>query len=230
MSHSDIRDLIPLYALDALEEPEAAEVDRHLKDCEDCRQLLSESYQVTSLMADDGPAPSHVWQRIDYQISDLEKSEIVDLATRRKQRRWMSIALAAATAAVVFAGVTIMQQSIEGDEALVALAGGVADNQGSVVADFVVDDASVAQVVLGVDGVGYVIPTDSLAPLDSDRTYQLWVITPDEKVISAGVLGATPGPSTFTWKGDVAGFALTREVAGGVVSSDGDVVSLITDI
>jgi hypothetical protein len=48
-------------------------------------------------------------------------------------------------------------------------------------------------------------------------------------VISAGVLGNNPEPATFTWTGDVSGFALTREVAGGVISSAGDVVSVIED-
>ena len=43
----------------------------------------------------------------------------------------------------------------------------------------------------------------------------------------AGVLGNEPVPSRFTWTDDVAGFALTREVAGGVVSSEGDVVSVV---
>jgi hypothetical protein len=43
------------------------------------------------------------------------------------------------------------------------------------------------------------------------------------------VLGNRPGPSTFTWTGEVTGFALTREIAGGVVSSAGDVVAVITD-
>jgi hypothetical protein len=51
-------------------------------------------------------------------------------------------------------------------------------------------------------------------------------VTPDEQVISAGVLGSDPAPSRFTWSGDVAGFALSREVAGGVESTAGDVVSV----
>jgi hypothetical protein len=55
------------------------------------------------------------------------------------------------------------------------------------------------------------------------------VINDIEDVISAGVLGNEPAPATFTWTGDTTGFALTREVAGGVVSSAGDVVSVITD-
>ena len=52
------------------------------------------------------------------------------------------------------------------------------------------------------------------------------MITPAELAISAGVLGNEPGAARFSWAGDVAGFALTREVSGGVVSSEGDSVSV----
>jgi hypothetical protein len=56
------------------------------------------------------------------------------------------------------------------------------------------------------------------------------VINDTDDVISAGVLGPEPAPSTFRWSGPIAGFALTREVAEGVVSSAGDVVSVIADL
>jgi hypothetical protein len=52
------------------------------------------------------------------------------------------------------------------------------------------------------------------------------VVTPDDLVISAGVLGSEPLPSRFTWQGQSAAFVLTREVAGGVTSSAGDVVAV----
>lgn len=38
-----------------------------------------------------------------------------------------------------------------------------------------------------------------------------------------------PAPATFTWTDETTGFALTRVLAGGVVTSAGDVVSVITD-
>jgi hypothetical protein len=103
-----------------------------------------------------------------------------------------------------------------------------AAEEGAFVGDFLVDQVSVAQVVLTSDGRGFVVPTDELAPLEETHTYQLWVINDREDVISAGVLGAAPAAATFTWTGDVSGFALTREVAEGVISSAGDVVSVIT--
>ena len=111
---------------------------------------------------------------------------------------------------------------------MIAAAEQAASSPGAYVGDFVVDGSSVAQVVLTDDGHGFVVPTEDLEPLMPQRTYQLWVITADEQVISGGVLGNEPRASTFTWTGEVSGFALTREVAGGVVISEGDVVAVAT--
>jgi anti-sigma-K factor RskA len=138
---------------------------------------------------------------------------------------------AAAAIALVFGGILVGQNlagsDLATDSGVIAAAEVAADQTGSFVSSFEVDGVAVAQVIVTTEGLGYVIPTEDLEALPSDRTYQLWVITPDELVISAGVLGAVPGPATFTWTGDIAGFALTREVAGGVVSSAGDVASVI---
>jgi hypothetical protein len=74
------------------------------------------------------------------------------------------------------------------------------------------------------DGTGYVIG-DSLPPLAPDRTYQLWAIT-EGGVISAGVLGSDPGIVPFQAVGELAGLAITEELAGGVVSSQNDPVAV----
>jgi hypothetical protein len=73
------------------------------------------------------------------------------------------------------------------------------------------------------DGTGYVIG-DSLPPLAPDRTYQLWAIT-EGGVISAGVLGSDPGIVPFQAVGELAGLAITEELAGGVVSSQNEPVA-----
>ena len=83
-----------------------------------------------------------------------------------------------------------------------------------------------AEVVLGRDGVGYLVSED-LPPLSSQSTYQLWAIV-DDRVISAGVLGSAPSVAPFNVDGAAAvdGFALTIEVRGGVVSSEHAPVSI----
>jgi len=48
-------------------------------------------------------------------------------------------------------------------------------------------------------------------------------------MVSGSALGDEPRPSAFTWDAPVSGFALTREVTGGVTISAGDVVAVATD-
>ena len=231
MSHLDLLEQVPLYALHALPDDERIDFDKHLEACNECQRLLDETYTITASFAEDGPAPTMVWDRIAAEIT--EQTPIADLGRERGRRRWMSMTLVAAAAALVFVGITLVQRSMinsfEGPDGVVALAEAAAGDPDSFVGEFLVDDEVVAKVVLDSDGLGYVIPETSLTSLSEDRTYQLWVITAEEKVISAGVLGHTPTASTFTWSGDVSGFALTREIAGGVVTSDGDVVSVVTE-
>ena len=138
--------------------------------------------------------------------------------------------MAAAIAALVFGAVAIFEalqlNGMQGPDGVIAAAEAAAQEPGAIVADLDSPDGVVAQVVLSPDGEGFLLP-DNMEALGDDRTYQLWVLTPDEEAISAGVLGNEPEPVRFTWSGDVAGFALTREVAGGVESTAGDVVSVV---
>lgn len=220
---------VALYALDALEGRELSEFENHLETCEICRVELDEYRAVASTLVRDESASDETWHLIQATIRD----QTLDHGTEPgvESNRWGWVAVAAAVA-LVLGGFLGWQLATDGDasENIVAEADQAASDPGSIVADFLVEDVAVAQVVLTADGRGYVIPTDDLVELDDDRTYQLWVINEAEDVISAGVLGAQPAPATFTWTGDIAGFALTREVAGGVVSSAGDVVSVITDV
>ncbi|HSJ33801.1 MAG TPA: anti-sigma factor [Acidimicrobiia bacterium] len=231
MSVDEVRDLIPLYALDALEGDEQIAVQSHLPGCGECRtDLARQEATVAELIPEEGPATG-VWQRIVDQIDLLEADGPVSIDRGPRRSRGLKwLATVAAGAALVLATGVVAQrladQPLSGSQAVLAAAGVAATGEGAVVAELVGDAGTVARVVLTAEGEGFVLPA-GLDPLGPDRTYQLWVITADDLVISAGVLGADPAPARFTWSGEVAGFALTREVAGGVVSSAGDVVAAV---
>jgi anti-sigma-K factor RskA len=209
------------------------EVESHVATCEICAAELAVHRSVAGGLSFDEPAPSAVWQRIAAEIAVPDASSPVtslDRARRRPERNAAWLVSIAAIVVLVLGLAAIFQavtnDDLTGPEAVIAAAEAAAEEPGSVVAEFTTESGSVGRVVLTSDGEGYVIPSE-LETLGTDRTYQLWVITPEEVAISAGVLGNEPGPSRFTWTDDVAGFALTREVAGGVVSSAGDVVSVV---
>ena len=223
-------DLAPLYALDALEGEELDAFEAHLPTCAECRRAVDDNRAIASGLVVDEPASELTWQRIRRSI-DVDGSDAP--AKAGASRTWQWVAGVAAGAAIVFGAILafdLVGESRLTPEAVVAAADEAADEPGAIVGDFLVDNVAVATVVLAEDGRGFVIPTDELAALEDARTYQLWVINDSEAVISAGVLGNDPLPATFTWTGDVSGFALTREVAGGVVSSEGDVVSVISGV
>lgn len=79
-----------------------------------------------------------------------------------------------------------------------------------------------ASIVLTAAGTGFVVDDrrDGLARLPADRTYQLWAVV-GKKTISLGLLGSRPSIVPFSVAGSsgVSVFAITNEVAGGVVAS-----------
>jgi anti-sigma-K factor RskA len=233
MSGVEMHDLVALYALDALAAEERDDFERHLQSCAECEASLARHRSAATALVPDGPASDATWERISAAIATEadDRAGVVRLRRDLSNAVWKTVAGIAAAAAFVFAGFALSGGDPDrmSSEGIVAAAEEVAAEPGTFVGDFVVEDVSVARVVLSSDGRGFVIPTEELVALDPERTYQLWVINDIEEVISAGVLGNDPAPATFTWTGETTGFALTREVAGGVISSAGDVVSVITD-
>lgn len=64
MAHTQARELIPLFALDALEGRERDEVRSHLDSCPVCRSELSRYMSVTAALTPDSGAPRQTWDRI----------------------------------------------------------------------------------------------------------------------------------------------------------------------
>jgi anti-sigma-K factor RskA len=237
MNHEEFLAFVPLYALDTLPREEAEAVERHLADCAACRVELDSYHAAAASLIPDSEAPPRLWERISQQVdqdSSLAPVTVIRPKDPARPGIWRVVAGIAAAAALVLGGLVVGQRALEsvltGDRAIIAAAARAAAEPGSIVTEFVVDGVAVAKVVLAETGRGFVLPSEELPVLDSERTYQLWVINKDGEVISAGVLGNDPTASLFTWRGPIAGFALTREVAGGVMSSAGDVVSVVTDL
>jgi hypothetical protein len=236
MTTHEMVDQVALYALDALEDTETAEFESHLQLCDECLDEVAMYRSVAANLVHDDQTSDATWERIRVLITESPETttaDVVPLRSADSATPWKWVASIAAAAALLLGGF-LAAQLITGSELtgenITAAADRAASESGAIVGDFLVGGVTVAQLVLAPDGSGFVIPTDDLDSLDPTRTYQLWVINDAADVISAGVLGADPAPSTFTWTGGVSGFALTREVAGGVVSSAGDVVSVIEDV
>ncbi len=234
--HESHEDLIAAYARDALDASESVEVERILGQDPRLRAELDSYRSVAAVLAEavetspSTPSPA-VWEGIASSIAgDADKAppELSTVVTMRKQSRFFKlisgVSIAAIAATAVLAVSVVRLASSDDDPTQVAISALLEDPQSEVVtlqgSDGVGADA---KIVLGPDGVGYIF-ADTLPAIAADRTYQLWAVVGDE-VISAGVLGADPEQSPFQVVGDVVGFAITNERAGGVPVSEGSLVA-----
>ena len=85
-SHGGIEALLAAYALDAVDEDEAAALDRHLAECPACRRELAAHREAAGLLADEGtPSPAGVWDRIRAEID--QPAPRPELPRRWRRRR-----------------------------------------------------------------------------------------------------------------------------------------------
>jgi anti-sigma-K factor RskA len=70
-SHTEIEELLGVYALDAVEAEERDLVEVHLAACARCRAEVEQHREVASLLAHTGePAPEGIWDRIAATLED----------------------------------------------------------------------------------------------------------------------------------------------------------------
>jgi anti-sigma-K factor RskA len=136
----------------------------------------------------------------------------------RPAARWrQGRVLAAAAAVAVVVGLGAVLLDLPGDDSgpVVAelAAEAAADPDSTLVTLSSATGEPAARVVL-TDDADFVL-FDDLPALDTDRTYQLWRTDQDQPV-SLGVLGdGAGGAARVSLPGDVGGFAISREPAGG---------------
>ncbi|MFZ4585384.1 MAG: anti-sigma factor domain-containing protein [Acidimicrobiia bacterium] len=239
----EFRDLLPLYAIDAVPLDQRRAVDVRLADDLDARREVMAYQETIAAVVGDAEPPASLWNRIATQIhADADPSQrdasadVVDLASRREARGWRTagIAIAAATVAAVFAfGVASVVNDSNDSSASPAGIERAAEQarrqpNATVVPLRTPSGATSADVVYLPDGNAW-FESRSLPSLPGDRTYQLWAIVGGKDaphVISAGVLGREPGTWGFRFDGPVEGFALTEELAPGVVASAHDPIAI----
>lgn len=191
----ELHDLVAPYALNALDDQERAQFERHLAGCEDCQAQLAELQEAAAALAfaESREPPPELRERI--LDAARENGKVIALP----RRRWLfpaTIATAAA-AAVAAVAVGVWATSLSRDldrersakesyaRALQLVGGGaevtaLADAEGGLL---VAPDGEAALVVCG------------LEPAPEGRTYEAWVIqgqTPRPAGLFRGGSGCPP--------------------------------------
>ncbi|HEX5585974.1 MAG TPA: anti-sigma factor [Acidimicrobiia bacterium] len=231
LTPAELRELLPAYAIDAVDEDERAAVESFLAQDADARAEVESLQRTASFLAHTGgPPPVGVWERLEAVIRETPHPEgavppprlvpITAAAPTHPNRRWQVLAVAAVVVAIASFSLWALDRG-GSDQATdtAALAQTAATTPGArhaVLRD--ADGATLARAVVLPDGTGY-LTTAALPALDDERTYQLWGVD-DHDAISLGVIGANPKVIAFHAANAANALAITNERAGGVVSSN----------
>jgi anti-sigma-K factor RskA len=109
----DAHDLTAAYALDALDPDEAEAYERHLSQCEECREQLAELNETAAALAFGAVAlaPPPRLRTSILEAAAAERSNVVPLLRRRWVSRGLAVAAAAAACIVVGLAVSLSQSS-----------------------------------------------------------------------------------------------------------------------
>lgn len=238
MRHDEIRELLGVYALDAVDRREAAAVEAHLAICPECRSEVDAHRAAASCLVDvSDEAPARVWDQLQ---DDIYRADVADSRVRRSN---LSPFLGIAAALLVFAGLVVQTVRLDQTKAELALAeqrssdlelalaagdlqraATLASANPSATTAVIEGSLGAGTVIILPNGVGFLIG-ENLPRLDEQHTYQLWAVQAGE-VVSAGILGSSPGVTTFTIERELLeGLVITAEESGGVAQSQETVVS-----
>jgi anti-sigma factor RsiW len=243
LNHAEAVTFLGVYALDALDGDEREAVEAHVRDCGACQTEVSQHREVAAVLAAPGwaRAPEGLWDRIAGSLEEapppleMPLPPVVPIQSARRRSRPVQVAAAiAAVAAFALVGVLglkvvddgrridRMREQAQGTELGHTAEAALADPAARRVDMRSTDTRLTAQAVVLPDGTGYLVRSN-LPELAPDRTYQLWALVGTSR-ISVGVLGPKAGVTGFKASGEASGFAITQEVAGGVVQSRSDPV------
>jgi anti-sigma-K factor RskA len=164
----DLHDLTAAYALDALDADEAEAYERHLGQCEDCREQLAGLGESAAALAFGvvAPAPPAELRASILDAAAAERTNVVPLLRRRWVARGLAVAAAAAACVVVGFAVALSRST----------------------------HTRVFTVVVDRDGNGS-LSVSGLSPAPHGKTYEAWIIPTNGAAKPAGVF---PGGASTT--------------------------------
>lgn len=216
-SRDDVWDLLPGYAMDALDDAEREAVEQLLAADADARRALDEYRDVLAAFVVEAEPPATLRSSVLAQVQGTPQlddrtagtpvpasADVVDLdARRRRRRRWgTAVAAVAAAAAIAVPSTIAVQVTAERDrlrEQAQVVSEMLADPESSVLRASVEGGGQASVLVAGDDMFFH---AEGLPELDPDKAYQLWVVEGDGSVSSAGLLALRGDQATALVQGE----------------------------
>ncbi|HEV2362311.1 MAG TPA: anti-sigma factor [Acidimicrobiales bacterium] len=228
MDHAEIESLLGAYALDAVDEDEAEEIERHLPTCPRCRAEVANHREMAALLGNaGGEAPPELWDRISATLGgdagDLEARPEprppalivpIDRARERRGQRnrlgaraAVSAGAAAAVAAVTVLGFQVahLDSRVQGLQSAIS-SGSVSQAALATEMGRHQQVSLTSAVAGGTDEAQVIVGQDGSAyvvssnmpGVASDKTYQVWALVKG-KPVSIGVVGPSAPSSASIW-------------------------------
>ena len=232
---NDVHALSGAYAVDALDDLERAQFERHLAECPACRAEVESLQEAASLMAEtvleEPPAGLRDWVLADIATVRPLPPVVAPAHAVRERRRWFPglVAAAAVVTALGVGGAIVQPWDDETSQAPSVIDQVLAaDDVESWTQDF--PDGSSATLYRSASLNKAVVQTTGMAEAPSGKVYELW-LQHDDDMVAAGFMPAGPD-NTVPLSGDpgtAQGFGISVEDAGGARSGEpeGEVVAYV---
>lgn len=200
MDRNELLDLIPAYALEALDPDEKRQVEVLLKTDTEAQQILAEYQDITNHLILATPArvaPSHLQDDLRKRLAaNRPIPAVIPSVPMRPVRRpmnvWLPLLATAAIIAIVFGAISYLNRDKAKElyDQIVAMP----DHLTMPIPDK--DGNPIGEMVASADGLQAVIRMTRMPTLQSDRAFQLWLID-DGGAHSGGVFGSKPPDSVY---------------------------------
>ncbi len=215
---SDIHALSGAYAVDAVDDIERASFERHLAGCPTCRAEVASLREASALLADAATTtpPPELRDAVLSGITRVRPLPPVTVGGPVHRRRWFPALVAAVVLALVGVGGAVWQPWRDDTSVQVSVTDQVLQDPEAQQVSQTLPNGATATVVRSPKEHRAVLVTEDLPEPPTGKVYQLWLQTPSEDMVSAGLMPA--GASTALLDGnadDAIGVGVSLEPAGG---------------
>jgi len=230
---SEIHALSGAYAVDALDDLERAQFERHLAECPDCRAEVDSLREAAGLLAETVPTtpPDALRDRVLAGSTTVRPLPPVVAAPTRRRFRLAGLVAAAAVIAAVGTGLVVTEPWEDGSSQ-VPVASPLEEVRAAPDVETYTQefpDGSVATLVRSASLNKAVLTTKDMAPPPEGKVYELWLDHEGIGMVPAGLMPVRPD-AVVVLEGDPAtaiGAGITIEPEGGSEEPTGDTVALI---